>query len=166
MEAFTVQVTEADSSRLEYHAWVSYEKHELFISPSGRMVNMFSAANLDSLELATQFRDAIIARQFKVGHRDFKAEVQMVRSTHKGFAESIVVASKTVREKLIAWGCPKPEDITIDQGHWIIRAQHPDNPSALYLVTLGKNGSAKFSTRQDLAKRYKQEHFVRRRWQN
>jgi hypothetical protein len=89
MEAYSVRVTYADSRKLSYYAWASYEKHELFISSSTRLVNFSKAALLDSAELATQFRDVIIARQHKKGHMDFEAQVLQVRANYKGFAESI-----------------------------------------------------------------------------
>lgn len=133
MDAYSVRVTYADSSKLDYHAWCSYEKNELFIGASARLVNFSRTAHLDSLELATQFRDAIIARQHKNGHMDFEAEVEQVRANYKGFAESIQKDSKAVREKLEAWGYQKPSDIVADQSGWVIQVKHEDKPETLYL---------------------------------
>jgi hypothetical protein len=104
MEAYSVRVTCADSKKLDYYAWSSYEKHELFVGASSRLVNFSKAAHLDSPELANQFRDAIITRQHKKGHTDFDAEVVEVWSNSKGFSETIEKDSKKIREKLEAWG--------------------------------------------------------------
>jgi hypothetical protein len=161
MDAYSVRVTYADSSKLDYHAWCSYEKNELFIGASSRLVNFSRAAHLDSLELASQFRDAIIARQHKKGHIDFEAEVQQVRAEYKGFTESIETDSRTVREKLETWGYPKPGEPT-DHSGWVIQVKHEDKAETFYLVSLSKNGSVKLSSNKNLAKRYKQNHFVQK----
>jgi hypothetical protein len=47
MDAYSVRVTYADSSKLDYHAWSSYEKNELFIGVESRLENFSRAAHLD-----------------------------------------------------------------------------------------------------------------------
>lgn len=103
MEAYSVRVTYADSSKLDFYAWASYEKNELFVGASARLVNFAKAVHLDSEELAMQYRDAIIDKQRKKGHSDFEAEVEQIWSRDNDFAKSIENDSKIVREKLAAW---------------------------------------------------------------
>lgn len=160
MEAFSIHVNHSD--KLNFHNWSYFDKNELSVSVSGRLVHATDGVHLVSRELAEQYKDAITARRIKSGDEEFDAEVVCVSSSRPDFIESIAKDSEVVRKKLEAWNYPTPESLTINDNGWIIRVQHDDKEQPLYLMNLGKDGSIKLCGSKDTAKTYKRESFVQK----
>ncbi|MEC4749220.1 hypothetical protein [Methylomicrobium sp. Wu6] len=158
MNAFAVRITYADSSRLGWNASAHYEKHELFVGASSRYVHALDAAHLDTHELATQFRDAIVAREHGKGHLDFEAEVEEVWSSRQGFSDSIEKDSKAVHAYLEKHGYPKPgaDPASLVRSGWVIQLHIDKPPPVCYLLSL-VNTRLDFTTELGRAKCYKTE---------
>jgi hypothetical protein len=163
MDAFSVRVTYADGNRLGLHTWGYYERYELFVGASSRFVHALKAAHIDSFELATQFRDAIVAREHGKGDLDFEAEVEEVSANYQGFAESIEKDSKAVRAYLEKHGYPKPgsDPVPPVRSGWVIRVEGEKLPGVCYLLSMVNNG---FQTTSDLgrAKCYKTNAYAQK----
>jgi len=160
MEAFSIHVSHSD--KLNFHNWSYFEKNELSVSVSGRLVHALDGVHLESRELAEQYKDAIKARRIKSGDREFDAEVVRVSSPHPAFSESVMRDSEAIREKLKKWNYPTPQNITINDSGWLIRVQHEDQEQLFYLMTLCKDDSVKLCSNKDTAKIYKRESFVQK----
>jgi hypothetical protein len=161
MEAFSIHVHH--TGKLNFHNWAYFDKNELSVSASGRLVHRGNGVLLESRELAEQYKDAITARRIKSGDREFDAEVECVSGSYPEFSESIKKDSEVIRQKLEAWNYPTPQNQNIvfnDKG-WVIRIQHEDKKQLFYLMSLGKK-SLDFCGNKDKAKIYKQESFVQK----
>ena len=111
MEAFSIHVHH--TGKLNFHNWTYFDKNELSVSASGRLVHRGNGVLLESRELAEQYKDAITARRIKSGDREFDAEVECVSGSYPEFSESIKKDSEVIRQKLEAWNYPTPQNQNI-----------------------------------------------------
>lgn len=160
MEAFSIYVSHSD--KLNFYNWSYFEKNELSVSVSGRLVHALAGVCLVSKELAEQYKDAIKARRIKSGDREFDAEVICISGSNPSFVKSVIDDSEVVRKKLEKWNYPTPENIVIDNSGWVIRVKHQDQDQSLYLVTLSKDDSIRLCPNKNDAKIYKRESFVQK----
>lgn len=160
MEAFGIQVHHTD--KINFQNFYYFEKHELFVSANGRLVQMANGVLLESKELSEHYKDAITTRRMKAGDSQFDAEVVRVSSLSPDSFESVKKDSEVMREKLEAWNYLTPQNITINDNGWVIRVQHEDKEQPLYLMTLGKDGSIRLCQNKDTAKTYKRSEFVQK----
>jgi hypothetical protein len=159
MEAYSVKVINTDKTNFTTFEYL--EKNELAVAASGRLVHETGAVILESEELATHYMNAITARRIKDGDKDFETEVVKVSGSSPLFLKAIKEDSSIVLNKLEKWNYPTIDSENKPDTGWIIHIEMQGHENDFYLLKIGKNG---FSMTQDkdLAKKYKQHHFIQK----
>jgi len=159
MEAFRIKVIQTENLNFHNHSY--YEKGELSVSVSGRLVHQTNCALLESFELAEHYKNAIHARHLKNGDKFFEAEIEKIASPSTTFSKQVSDDSKVIREKLEKWKYPNPNAVKITENGWVIRLQIEDDEKTYYLCKIGEP-QIKLSNSRDAAKVYKKQHFVQK----
>ena len=159
MDAYSVKVINTD--KVNFNTFEYLEKNELAVAASGRLVHETGAAVLETEELATHYMNAITARRFKDGDKNFEAEVVKISGSSTIFLETVKKDSVVVLNKLEKWNYPTVDSESKPDRGWIIHLDIQDHDNDFYLLKIGKT---RFTVTQDkdLAKRYKQHQFVQK----